>query len=204
MVKEVARLFRQESTRVSLQCWVRLSKAYTLSAVSRIRFPSSCLCHYPSLSHPAARLWRGAGLTSLLITEAAWVTSGRLDSPLWWVGTLGRWCIWTETYKGHTDGLWSCCWRMFKSTCHGHNLHMRWTCICMFYYEILSIPPILSVSPSWLCVCRCSISGFRFGRFMELAQGSRARGWEGDTVYIYIYNRQQVLQNRQHTSNISV
>lgn len=153
MVKEVARLFRQESTRVSLQCWVRLSKAYTLSAVSRIRFPSSCLCHYPSLSHPAARLWRGAGLTSLLITEAAWVTSGRLDSPLWWVGTLGRWCIWTETYKGHTDGLWSCCWRMFKSACtwDGHAF------ACFITKSFLSLPFCLFPHHDSVCVVAPSV-----------------------------------------------
>lgn len=158
MVKEVARLFRQESTRVSLQCWVRLSKAYTLSAVSRVRLPSSCLCHYPSLSHPAARLWRGAGLTSLLITEAAWVTSGRLDSPLWWVGTLGRWCIWTETYKGHTDGLWSCCWRMFKSTCHGHNC--TWdghAFACFITKSFLSLPFCLFPHHDSVCVVAPSV-----------------------------------------------
>lgn len=35
----------------------------------------------PIPAHPTARLWRGAGLASVSITEAGWVTSARLDSP---------------------------------------------------------------------------------------------------------------------------
>lgn len=60
--------------------------------------------HYPSLpSHPAARLWGGAGLASLSITEARWVTSARIDSLLWWDSTLGHWCICKQTLERKTQ-----------------------------------------------------------------------------------------------------
>lgn len=128
------------------QCWVCLPKAYMRSALSRIQLPSSCLSHYPSLAHPTARLWRGAGLASLSIMEAGWVTSARLDCPLWWVGTLGRWCICTETYKGHTDGLWSCYWWMLNQLTMDTSVYeVDIEKLCMFYYHILYILSTLIV-----------------------------------------------------------
>lgn len=143
--------------------------------------------------HPTVGLWRGVGLASLSITEAGWVTSARLDRPLWWVGTLGRWCICIETNKGHTDGTWPHCWWKLNWLMRSRPSHkMDRERFCTFLrYKLLSVFLIPCVCPPCLwrpvpnCECRCSISGFRFGRFMELAQGSRAQGWGGDG-YIYI------------------
>lgn len=180
-------------------CWVCLL-AQSLHALPRLPYPTSFLMSLsiplPVPPHPTARLWRGAGLASLSITEAGWVTSAKLDSPLWWVGTLGRWCICKETYEGHTDGTWPHCWWKLNWLKRSTTAHKKCTRSSFAHFNLssfLSSPSCVFIHHASLslslpipnCVCRCSISGFRFGRFMELAQGSRAQGWGGDR-YIYI------------------
>lgn len=56
------------------------------SLVSHTQLPLSCVCQCPSPSpalpsppQPTARLSRGAGLASVSITQASWVTSAGLD-----------------------------------------------------------------------------------------------------------------------------
>lgn len=44
---------------------------------------------FPCPPHPTARLW-SRGLASGSITEDGWMTSVRLDCPLWWVGRVGH------------------------------------------------------------------------------------------------------------------
>lgn len=62
-----------------------------------------------------------------------------------------------------------------------HNPAHRF-CICPSLGHFLPPPPSLLWDPATrsFLMCSCSSAGFRFGRLMELAQGSAAQGWGGD------------------------
>lgn len=64
--------------------------------------------------------------------------------------------------------------------------------LCVSLGGFLVFPPS---APLPNHVCSSSAGGFRFGRFMELAQGSRAQGWEEGRGCIY--NRPHLLLNGQ-------
>lgn len=94
-------------------------------------------------------------------------------SPFCRVGVAGRQCVPAPTKKRkhdsklpiqHTPPPWFC---VFPSL--GHFLPLHSACS--------RDPPTLS-----FLVCSCSSTGFRFGRLMELAQGSAAQGWGGTDI----------------------
>lgn len=100
----------------------------------------------PTPAHPSARLWRGAGLASVSITEAGRVTSAPSARSAPWVAP--------PTTNGGAG-----------QTCQKNPL---WFCTFSLLGHFLPLWPALSWTRSFL-VCRCSSLGFRFGRLMELA-----------------------------------
>lgn len=120
----------------------------------------------PCPTPPTTRLWRGAGLTSLSITEARWVTSAWLDGPLGWVGTVSCECICKKTHKGHTDGTGPCWWRLnwLKQSTTAHKIvnnliSAAFSILSILSYSyslLLSFSLCLSLSPC-PCLSNCGL-----------------------------------------------
>lgn len=121
----------------------------------------------PIPAQPTARLWRGAGLASVSITEAVRVTSARLDVPP--PQSLQR----GSAVRPHMN-----------NNMHESNLLIKHTLILHLFIigSFPPPPPNVLIDPPTLSflMSSCSNVGFRFGRLMELAQGSAAQGWGGD------------------------